>query len=173
MTDALQVAAALKRPDGSIAYCNETVEKLFLRKPGEIINLTDFHLLPDSEAQEIRRNDRQVLETGESSHAVETTTLADGTLCYWLCERFRVNSPQGPLLAVVAVTITDLVRSAGLKAGKEIGMPRLESQLRIKGELVNIAKHLKLEPERGSAPAERNSSLEQSLFSANAPPIAL
>ncbi len=136
------IGAALKGPDGTIFYFNHLIEDAFKISHGKMAGLTDFHLLPDSEAQAIRKNDRLVIESGQTLRNIEKTTLPDGQLCYWLVERFRVDSPNGYLLAILAAPITDLVRSVGLAAAEGLAHRRMEGVEETRAELINIAAHI-------------------------------
>ncbi len=136
------IGAALKGPDGTILYFNHLIEDAFKISHGKMAGMTDFHLLPDSEAQVIRKNDRLVIESGQTLRNIEKTTLPDGQLGYWLVERFRVDSANGYLLAILAAPITDLVRSVGLAVAESLAYERMEGVEKTRAELINIAAHI-------------------------------
>ena len=57
--------------------------------PGVFAGRTDYHLMPDSDAANIRTNDKNVLITGEELVAVETVHQ-DGAARYFAVWKFRI-----------------------------------------------------------------------------------
>lgn len=140
--DALGPGLCLKDMDGTFVYANETLRALFDLPDGSLYGKTDFHLFNDDQAKEVRQNDRRVLTTGESLVALETIFLSNGRRTDWLCEKFRIDSPMGPLVAVIAIQVTQLVSQLGPTAAIVQGKSHLLHLDHLRQYLVAIAAEL-------------------------------
>lgn len=99
----------VKDTDGKYVYTNTLFKRLFgVYKDGK----TDFDYFSDAIAQNLRRNDLQVLETGKPLVTEESAPTENGTMKDWLSFKFKLTNSQGVnFLAGAALDITERKRS--------------------------------------------------------------
>ncbi len=121
--DAIPDLVVLK--DTELAY--QTVNSAFLNfidKPLEaVIGQTDYALFPEAEADQYRRDDRQVITTGEPLTRIEHVTGADGPL--WLqVAKVPLRSADGGIRGVLMS-----VRNISALKGTEEDLRRKHAEL--------------------------------------------
>ncbi|WP_088893701.1 PAS domain-containing protein [Leptolyngbya ohadii] len=99
--------AFMKDDAGRIVYANQRLERLFQITAEELIGKTDFDLLPEPIAQQLRANDLLMLESGSPIEFIEVIPSTDGSIAHWLTLRFPFTDSQGNrFVGGVAVDIT-------------------------------------------------------------------
>lgn len=103
----LPCIAFIKDSGGRYIYVNELWEKSFHKSFGQWYGKTDHELWPTEVADELVRNDRQVLESGHTVQAIEPVPAQEEPR-FWLVTKFRLldNSFSG-VVGGVAVDVTD------------------------------------------------------------------
>lgn len=103
--------AYIKDAAGRYLFINRVLEEELQRPAIEWLGKTDFDLFPQEDAEEYRRNDQQVLASGEGAQFMERVRHADGPR-YYLSFKFPLEDEQGaPLLAGMSLDITDQRRA--------------------------------------------------------------
>jgi PAS domain S-box-containing protein len=106
---------------GMIIRVNEQLARDLGMPKEKIAGLTDFDLVPEQTAEEIRAHDRQVIERGEPMQFEEGITTKDGKLVRLLTTRFPLKDASGRIYAVasISVDITERVEQARAVAESE------------------------------------------------------
>lgn len=102
-------AIYIKNLDGKYIFVNDAVAELINMDPEYIINKTDEDLFDQETAEEIRRDDREVLESGKS-RTREDEHLIDGTKHYFIYDKFPYRDEGDNIIGIVGVRrdITDI-----------------------------------------------------------------
>jgi len=101
--------AFMKDSEGKYVYGNSVFEKLFNLKIKNIIGKTDYDFLAKEVADEIGKNDKRVISTGESIEIIESVPTADGKMRVWLVHKFRFENLFGKrMVGGVAFDITPM-----------------------------------------------------------------
>ncbi len=99
--------AFIKDLSGRYVYYNDASEKLFGKKPAQIIGKTDEEIWPPEIAANYRENDAQVMQSGNHSEFVEPVQQSDG-LHTWLIYKFPiVQDGTTALVGGVGIDITE------------------------------------------------------------------
>lgn len=111
--DHLPAPAWIKDSQGRYVLGNREIERLYSMPFSEFSGKTDEEILPLETARQFRKDDTQVLTTGESLQIMETPTLADGTTRPFLVSKFPLPGVDGrtALVGGIALDITDRVRA--------------------------------------------------------------
>lgn len=89
-------------------YVNDAHVDVFRCDADALIGEDDYHYLPESTADQLRANDRQVLGTGRPIRVTEDARDADGVLRRWLVHKFPLARPGGETwIAGMASEITE------------------------------------------------------------------
>jgi PAS domain S-box-containing protein len=105
------MTAFIKDEAGRYLYVNPLAERLFNRPLEGWLGKTDFELCPPDLAQQLRRNDLEVLTTGRVLEAMEIEPNADGDR-YFMSLKFPVVNRSGEtLLAGMSLDLTEYQRT--------------------------------------------------------------
>ncbi|MBN8282155.1 chemotaxis protein CheB [Zoogloea sp.] len=123
MTAIMENAFALisvKDTLGRYEYVNSRFKEYFRTTAEDLIGRTDFQLLPDDMARQIRERDLAVLASGRSVESEETMTLPDGEHTF-LVLRFGLLSHDGVVagLCTKSTDITDRKRREAVLIQRE------------------------------------------------------
>lgn len=95
------LCCVIKDNYGAFVYTNETMSQIF-GIPGGFAGRTDYHLMPDTDAANIRTNDKNVLMSGEQLETVETVHQ-NGAKRYFAVWKFRIMVNSIRFLGVFAL----------------------------------------------------------------------
>lgn len=87
--------AWMKDEQGRHVYLNRTAEEHYRIGPEDWRGKTDFDLWPREVAEEFRKNDQEVLRTGQTLDVVEENLAPDGSRRYWRNFKFRFEDASG------------------------------------------------------------------------------
>lgn len=87
--------AWMKNEEGQYVYLSKNFENHFNVSLDERGSITEFDLWPEALAESYRKNDRLVLESGNSIEVVEESCNADGDQRWWLSFKFPFNDSSG------------------------------------------------------------------------------
>jgi PAS domain S-box-containing protein len=105
------VTAFIKDAAGRYLYVNPLSERLFQRELADWLGKTDYDLFPQAVAREIRKNDKTVMASGQPIKAVEVYPQ-DGGDRHLMSFKFPLRDQTGaPILAGMALDITDSLRT--------------------------------------------------------------
>jgi len=128
------VLAFMKDEQGRFIYINQRFERVLDIKMADLQGKTDFDLLAEDVASQVRVNDIAVLSTGKTAEVIETVPTPDGYPHSWLVFKFVVNDVSGQrLLGGVAVDITEqkLAESALQRQGaRALLLKQITEQIR-------------------------------------------
>ena len=128
----------VKDRKGLFTYVNRALEYDFNLQPGELIGKTDFHLLPEDAAKQMRENDAMVLSTNQPKMFVEVVPTPDGISRYWQVNKFPFTDQFGQKsVGGVAFDITQQKQYE-----QRLTLEKLEQQ-RINGSLKSVTKAAK------------------------------
>jgi PAS domain S-box-containing protein len=100
--------AWMKNEQGGYAYMNKAYEAHFGLRPEEWRGKTDFEIWPREVAEQFRRNDQEVLRSGQPREVVEHTPGAQGRRRTWLTFKFPFRDRSGRLYSGgIAFDITE------------------------------------------------------------------
>ncbi|WP_196138647.1 EAL domain-containing protein [Aliikangiella sp. G2MR2-5] len=121
----------IKGVDGRYQLVNSAFAKYFGREPEEIIGKTDFDLLPNSVAENFRRNDLQSINTRSTIQFEEEVEGIDSEPQYFVTIKFPLFDEKGEVHAVggIATDISERIKSA--KA-----LEKLNSKLKLSNALL-------------------------------------
>lgn len=122
--DSSELCCVIKDNYGAFVYTNETMSHIF-DIPGAFSGRTDYHLMPDSDAAEIRTNDKNVLLTGEELETIETVHQ-NGVARYFAVWKFRIMVNSIRFLGVFGL-LFDASPNELAKASKQ-AVKRLKEQ---------------------------------------------
>lgn len=111
------VAIFIKDVEGRYTLANPLACKV-LGFPDGIAGKTDYDFLPKKFADEIRRNDREVLETGDTIER-EETILSRGQLREFLTVKFPLRRPDGEIEGICGVGMDITARKSAEHALRE------------------------------------------------------
>lgn len=102
--------AFYKDADGRMLYVNPALQRTFHISDRDWLGKTDAELWPPEVADQLRRNDLRILETGRSEALEERVVHADGTHT-WLVHKFRFfDSAGNRFLGGLGIDLTDRKR---------------------------------------------------------------
>lgn len=103
--------AFMKDEEGRIVFINKKMERVFNLRSDQLIGKVDAEWLPPETVQEVRENDRRVLETNQPLEIVETVSSPDGTSTHWLSLKFPFADSFGKrFVGGVAIDITERIK---------------------------------------------------------------
>ena len=101
------VVAWLKDEKGCLQFVSDNYLRRFGLQREQVIGKNEYELWPDEYANEYRRNDQKLLAQGNNLEVVETVQHADGSLSWWLTNKFIFQRADGQqLLGGLAVDIS-------------------------------------------------------------------
>ncbi|ACP22262.1 conserved hypothetical protein (plasmid) [Sinorhizobium fredii NGR234] len=107
--DAIPQPIIVKDEQSQFRFLNDAACALIGRGRDDLIGLTDFDVLPASEADRIREMDRRVLSTGEEFLFEQEITSADGSVRNLLTQKRRAELTSGhSKQQLVVATILDV-----------------------------------------------------------------
>jgi PAS domain S-box-containing protein len=156
--------AYIKDEDGRILYMNNTCEQVWGAMLGQCAGRVDRELWPAEVAAQLRANDVDVLDRGETSRIVEEISLRNGRTAQMLTFRFPFTDAAGRrFLGGVSVDISEQVRAekalAAALAAKEVLLKELHH--RVKNNLQVISSLLAMQADSIADPAAHQ-ALEKS-----------
>lgn len=130
--ETMSAAAFLKDTDGRYVVMNRACRELFGVDEGEAAGLTDTDLFPSETVEQARRDDRRVVETGETIELEERVPSASGDTVR-LTQKSPVYDADGEIAGVCGVStdITDQKR-------RERRLERLRERLKLVVEGANL-----------------------------------
>ena len=105
----------IKEAEGRYVYLNRFVAASFRRS--DLLGKSLYDLMPAAAADASREKELETLRTGRLHHSHEIFPGPDGAFLSASLARFRIDTPSGPLLAVLGLDVTELTRT-------ESGTPR-------------------------------------------------
>jgi len=99
-----------KNEKGVYLGCNNfLVQMLNLKTQNDIIGKTDYDLWPE-QAQALRENDKEVMQSGQSIHLEETVILPNNEQRYYTVVKIPLKDPQGNIVGIIgnSLDITNL-----------------------------------------------------------------
>ena len=84
-----------KDEEGRYVFLSPHYERHFGVTLADRLGKTDFELWPKTIAEEYRKNDLAVLAAGKSIDFVESAVNPDGTVSYWLNNKFTFRDASG------------------------------------------------------------------------------
>ena len=106
------VIAWLKDEDGRHVFHSSNYERRYGRKSKGWIGKTEFEIWPRDIAEEMVKNDRKVVETGNSIEAIEKTIDSEGSDIYWNTTKFSYTDSMGrTFIGGLGVDITEQLKS--------------------------------------------------------------
>ena len=104
--------AWVKDDRGRYVYLSKTCEDHFGIRLEDCRGKTDADFFPAEIAEELRTNDRTVLETGQPIEVTEETVVPDGSHGYWLSSKFLFRDAAGNrYVAGIGLDITERKRA--------------------------------------------------------------
>ena len=102
----------VKDVEGRYQFVNRRYAELFELERGDTIGKTNEELFPSEHAREFSKNDRYVLETGETITIEEVAPHAEGDRTY-ISVKFPLRDGEGRISAIAGIStdITDQLRS--------------------------------------------------------------
>jgi PAS domain S-box-containing protein len=95
--------------DGRYLFANHEYERVFGVSAADLVGRLDTDVLPDAAAAAGRKNNEQVLATGEAVTALEEVPFGDEVRQY-VVTRFPLADPDGSIYGVCAIAIDDSER---------------------------------------------------------------
>ena len=101
------VIAWLKDEKGRHIFVSDNFLKRFALERDAVMGKTEHEIWPKAIADELRRNDRHMLDQGGTVEAIEAATDANGAVSWWLSNKFVFQGSDGQrLLGGLAVDVT-------------------------------------------------------------------
>jgi diguanylate cyclase (GGDEF)-like protein/PAS domain S-box-containing protein len=101
------MVAFMKDENGRYVYANKKMENMFHTSFSDLQGKTDFDWLPQEIAQQVRDNDLNILETGQTVELFETVPTPDSIPRHWLVIKFPFTNKAGEkFVGGVAVDFT-------------------------------------------------------------------
>ena len=120
--------AFIKDQEGRMVWMNETGERLTGVKLSEWKGKTDFDILPENVANQLRTNDLAAQTVGGCIAIVETLPHPDGDVRHYLSNKFPFFSEAGPMLGGMSLDITKRVETERLLRKSELRYRELFEQ---------------------------------------------
>ncbi|WP_224982424.1 PAS domain-containing sensor histidine kinase [Geomonas agri] len=103
------IVSWMKDEEGRHVFRNDTFCKRFSAQPNDWQGKTDFELWPQDIAEEFRRNDHQVLASGNTLETIEPVVEMTGETSWWLTTKFLFKDAQGQrFVGGLGIDITQL-----------------------------------------------------------------
>ncbi len=118
----LPALAFMKDSNGRYIYFNEACKIFYNVDPADRIGKTDDELWPEDVAEQLKKNDRQVMLERQVISTVETVTVQDKIQHHLITKFPIIRNETSPILAGIAFDITE-------KKQTEKDKKELESQL--------------------------------------------
>jgi len=118
------MCCVLKDHYGAFVYTNKTMERHF-GIPGGFIGKTDYHLMPDTDAAEIRAHDKHVMNTGEEIDTYEIVHQ-EGEARYFAVWKFRIITGKTRFLGVFGMIFD--VPDEDLKKASKLASKRMRDK---------------------------------------------
>jgi PAS domain S-box-containing protein len=115
----------LKNLEGRYILINKRYEELFHISSDKIIGRTDFDIFPEDVAQQLWKNDLEILKTGHASEVEELIPQDDGIHNY-ISAKFPLHNDAGDIYAVCGIA-TDITKH------KQVYDALQESQAKLSG----------------------------------------
>jgi PAS domain S-box-containing protein len=104
--------ALIKDRDGRVVYANATFERHFGLQPGGWRDQSDDRFWSGESAERFRRQDAEVLASGEPRQSVDRVTVPDGRRGHWLTVKFPLSDARGQrLVATMSFDLTEWRRA--------------------------------------------------------------
>jgi PAS domain S-box-containing protein len=134
------VIAWMKDEDGKHVFLSENYQKRFQVRFEDWQGKTDEELRSREIAEQFRRNDRAVLESGHAIEVIEDTVDSQGKHVYWLNHKFPFQDESGRrFIGGLGIDITECKRTEqALQESKQF-LEKALTELRAKNEEVRSA----------------------------------
>ncbi|HEY3837520.1 MAG TPA: diguanylate cyclase [Bryobacteraceae bacterium] len=110
--DHLPANAFIKDDSGHMVYMNRARDMSPELRPEDCLGKTNFELMPRAIAEQLRYNDRMVLEGDCARQFTEAIPDGTGQIRHWLTEKFPMQNRSGSVfLGGIAMDITEMVQA--------------------------------------------------------------
>lgn len=116
--DRLSAICVLKDHYGAFVYANKLTAERFDEPTGGFVGKTDYHVMSDPDASVVRRNDKDVLTSGERLQTVEYVS-AGGHRAGYFVTKWVVLCNKQRFLAVIGVPIEVADEDAEVSAARD------------------------------------------------------
>ncbi len=136
----------IKDAEGRYVYLSKAYEQRFGVRAADRLGKTDADVWPAEAAEESRKNDLAVLESGEALRVVEKTVDEAGETGYWLNSKFTFSNAAGErFVGGVGIDITSRVEAEeALREREERFRFLAEENERLYRQQLDIAERLQL-----------------------------
>ncbi|WP_045227383.1 PAS domain S-box protein [Methyloterricola oryzae] len=101
--------AWLKDGQGRYVFISPNHKKRFGLQERDWKGKTDFEIWPDNLAEDYRKNDLKVIESGSSLEMIESARNPDGVISWWRSSKFSFSDPAGNrYVGGLAIDITQI-----------------------------------------------------------------
>jgi PAS domain S-box-containing protein len=144
--DSATAVISVKDPAGRFLLINRKFEDLFRVNRDQILGKTDYDILPPDVAENMRANDRKVLESNVPIEWEETIPQEDGSHTY-IAVNFPLSTPQGTTYAVcgIATDITERKRAEQererLLAQERVARLEAQKSVQVRDDFISVASH--------------------------------
>jgi len=98
--DLTDIVCVIKDVYGAFVYWNKALHHWFPEPSGGMYGKTEYHIMRDADAAQIRTNDRHVIATGNDLSAIEYVEMHNKIRQPWLVEKFRLKGRHDYFLGV-------------------------------------------------------------------------
>lgn len=106
------VAAWMKDEDGRYVFVNDKLLQRFKSCPEDWLGKTDLEIWPGEAAEQLRRNDLAVLESGQAIEILEKAVSPNGDVSWWVSNKFLFQDENGTCcVGGLGVDVTARVRA--------------------------------------------------------------
>lgn len=138
-------AVMLKDHRGAFIYANKMAHDALDVPVGCLTGTTDFDWSPAELASEYRTRDLAVADTRLASETIEKSKSLTGKETHWFAHRFLVNSGARPVLAKIAMDVSETLSSHDEQRTAEIAREKIQHMEAIKHEIRQLAERLKIQ----------------------------
>jgi PAS domain S-box-containing protein len=122
-----EVIGWMKDEEGRYIYVSENYERRFNTRSEDWLGRTDLEFWPREIAEQFVKNDRAVLDSGQSFEVTEEAVDPDGSKSWWLSLKFPFRDSSGKRhVGGLAVDITERIRAEGAVRESERRMARAQ-----------------------------------------------
>ncbi len=136
-----------KDKNGALLGCNEEQAKKFgLSKAVDVIGKTDYDFYDKATADEVVRNDQEVMRSGQAHTYEESVTLPDGHKITYISKKAPLRNERGEIIGTLGSSINITVqkeKESGLLTAKELAeKERKTTQLFLENVISNLPDHV-------------------------------
>lgn len=117
----------VKDAEGRYLYVNPEFQKLCHLAPAEVAGKTDYEIFPKEQAAAFRKNDLEVLRSGEPQTFEETALHEDG-LHASVVNKFPLRDSKGKIYAICGIVADITERKTAEEHARELSLRRIQAQ---------------------------------------------